>query len=302
MKKLCVIVSTYNGSKFFHEQLKSILGQKNVELDIYIRDDGSDSKMVELLQEYTKIENVHVLLGTNMGYVKSFMYMLYHVPDEYDYYAFCDQDDVWLPDKLNSAILKMNEYIQEPCFYFSSLTYVDEMLNYIGKKTYDKMTIDFGSAIVRNRISGCSVVINKKLLDISKKVEWDNLEIGSHDSWFYRLCLFVGGKIIYDDKSYILYRQHGNNVTGLKQGWKRRVKAEWDNVFVKSGWRYKIVVLLNQVYGKSIAKDCVEEVKQILNYRDNINCKVKLLFNKKVNSGILVVDVLKNIAIILNKF
>lgn len=102
---IAVIMSTYNGEKYLREQLDSILNQKDVNLDLYVRDDGSVDGTAEILNQYSKrYPQVHVELAANAGVGNSFMNCLYSVPGEYQYYGFADQDDIWLQDKCIAGI------------------------------------------------------------------------------------------------------------------------------------------------------------------------------------------------------
>ena len=94
MDKVCVMMSTYNGERFLPEQLDSLLGQQGVETEIYIRDDGSADSTRDIIEKYMrKHANIHFTEGRNIGPGRSFWELLRYV-SEYDYYAFCDQDDV----------------------------------------------------------------------------------------------------------------------------------------------------------------------------------------------------------------
>ena len=99
-----VLMSTYNGEKYIREQIESILNQKKVKVHLLIRDDGSQDSTIEIVKEYAnKYPNVSVYAGKNIGIGNSFMELLRNAP-EADYYAFADQDDVWLDGKLERAI------------------------------------------------------------------------------------------------------------------------------------------------------------------------------------------------------
>ena len=96
MDKVAVLLSAYNGEKFLCEQIDSIMNQQNVDLDLYIRDDGSSYRTQEYLKQYVEQnDSIHLQNGCNLGVANSFMSLLYNVPNHYDYYAFADQDDIW---------------------------------------------------------------------------------------------------------------------------------------------------------------------------------------------------------------
>ena len=103
MKKVCVLMSTYNGEKYLKEQIDSILKQKGVKVNLLVRDDGSTDNTLSLLEEYKKKGLLDYCCGSNMKPARSFMELLSIAPDS-DYYAFSDQDDYWEHDKLFNAV------------------------------------------------------------------------------------------------------------------------------------------------------------------------------------------------------
>ncbi|HFO5729199.1 TPA: glycosyltransferase, partial [Escherichia coli] len=110
---------------YLREQLNSILNQNadNFSIDIYVRDDGSNNVNLVNLRQMTSCLPINVFEGSNIGVTKSFFTLLEQV-DSYDYYAFCDQDDVWLDDKISSAVTMMKDS-EGPVLYCSAYTLVD---------------------------------------------------------------------------------------------------------------------------------------------------------------------------------
>ena len=118
MHNIAVAMSTYNGELYIKEQINSILEQKNVKVELFVRDDGSKDKTLGILETYgEKWNNIHFIKGENLGVGNSFMELLYSIGCEYEYYAFADQDDVWLPDKLNQGIAKIEDGDKLGCMY-----------------------------------------------------------------------------------------------------------------------------------------------------------------------------------------
>lgn len=233
MFKVAVVMSTYNGEKYLREQLDSILSQKGVEVVLYVRDDGSSDGTKEILNEYTeKHENIHVDFAQNVGVGNSFMNALYATPDTFDYYAFADQDDIWCEDKLYEAaklLKKSGKYL-----YGSNQECVDKDGNSLGLR-YDensKIHLTPESILSVNTIAGCTMVLTndfyKILTDDNKRPEPSLLENRIHDVWLAMIASVYDG-IVYDERSYIKYRQHENNVVGASKdgfvkGLKRRFK------------------------------------------------------------------------------
>ena len=125
---VAVIMSTYNGEKFLDEQINSILSQKDVVVHLYVRDDGSTDSTRQILSNTQKNnKNLHLFFENNIGVGNSFMKCLYYAKANYDYYAFSDQDDIWLPEKLIKAITFLEENHKE--LYCSNQMCVDRYGN-----------------------------------------------------------------------------------------------------------------------------------------------------------------------------
>lgn len=227
MRKVQVLLSSYNGEKFIREQIDSILAQKNVEVELLIRDDGSTDGTKDILWQYESIHNnIRVIYGENLGVIKSF-FSLTEEANGAAYTAFADQDDVWLPEKLFQAVTLLEKEQQNiPLVYCSDKQLVDESLNPLPTAiTYNKVRPEFGNALVENMCTGCTCVINRKMLLLLKGRQPEFTVM--HDFWIY-LVGSCFGRVIYDEKAYILYRQHGTNTLGaassLWENYRKRVK------------------------------------------------------------------------------
>ena len=213
-RKVQVLLSTYNGEKYIQEQIHSILEQ-NINVQLLIRDDGSTDTTPQILAEYEKkYPNIKVYYEKNIGVISSF-FRLFQLADEtYSYFALADQDDVWLPEKLSRAVAKLEQekHPALPMVYCSEQTLVDKNLNILSEKRwYKQVREEFGNALVENICTGCTCVINGSLLRLLKNQSPRFMIM--HDFWIY-LVGTCFGTVIYDEKSYILYRQHGQNNIG----------------------------------------------------------------------------------------
>lgn len=218
--RTCVLMSTYNGEKYIREQIESILNQKNVEIELLIRDDGSTDNTACICKEYeVKEKNIHFYQGKNIGVGNSFLDLIQNAPDT-DYYAFSDQDDVWLEDKLEKSIKGIEDELgnkNKAVLYTSNQIVVDSELNIIGMRFEEEPKHDLFNTVCENKLSGCTMTFNKCLKDIILQLHLEDYEITLkqrlHDTW----CIIVAnivGKVIYDKEGRILYRQHENNVVG----------------------------------------------------------------------------------------
>ena len=212
--RVTVLLSTYNGERYLREQLKSLVNQDAVSIDLYVRDDLSSDNTVAILNEYKDVLNIKIVPSErNLGPAYSFMTLIHNTDLDTDYYAFCDQDDVWKPQKLISAIECIGKSYYEPILYCSATKQVDENLNEL--TTFKKVhyTEDLGSSIVATEAPGCTMVFTKRLMEELKSYYPQYLYM--HDNWAILVCLSIGGRVIYNPSSEILYRRHDNNTTGI---------------------------------------------------------------------------------------
>lgn len=280
MKKVQVLLSSYNGEKYIVDQLDSILRQTDVEVHCYIRDDGSTDNTLDILHKYqNNNKNIKVIKGVNIGYKASFMQLL-EMSDEFEYYAFSDQDDIWMPNKLISAIKKIeNSNKNVASLYCSNCTVVDESLNYI-RNLHDNENIipHKGKALVQGFAHGCTMVLNKKARDLVLKHPYKGDQ--PHDFWIPLLMIYLG-QVIYDKNSYILYRQHTNNVFGSQKHWTRLVRHGINKFDKKKNISNTIKELLIG-YSEYIFLDDRLMLEEICNYDKALKSKIRLLLNANI--------------------
>lgn len=247
-KKVIVLLSTYNGEKYVREQLESILHQTYTNLKILVRDDGSTDNTCNILNEYEQQGKIDIIRGTNVGFAQSFFELIDKVEDA-DYYAFADQDDVWLPQKIEWA-LEMLEKMDEdkPVLYFSNFDFYDDELNFIAHRKKDNPEISFRNAMVECLPLGFNILFNRCARDMTKEVHPQKST--GHDWWMYMLCAGLG-QVVYDERVTVKYRRHKATTSGNEQSfislmiW--RVKY-----FVINGYFRKIhdqIVEFNDLYG-----------------------------------------------------
>jgi len=165
-----------------------------------------------LVQEWAEgCSNVRLLQGPRLGAANSFFTLLDSCGDECDYFAFADQDDVWLPDKIERAVFSLGRHgTEEPAMYCSRVEYVDERLGHIRYSRIPKR-VDFANALVENIAIGCTVVLNGSARSLlRRRVPQKTL---MHDWWCY-LVVSALGKVVFDERPGIKYRQHAGNVVG----------------------------------------------------------------------------------------
>ena len=225
LKTVTVLLSTYNGEKFLEEQLQSLIQQKNVEVRILVRDDGSTDGTVSILDRWKNDRLLNWYTGDNVGAGKSFVDLLFKVPQS-DYYAFCDQDDVWLPNKLELSLLKMEQcesiHLDKPIIIHTDMWGVNKDLELISDSfwKYSKLRPDilntFKYLAICNSVNGCTMLLNNAARDIViQKYFVQSLVL--HDVLVSLIVAYNNGIIDYVETPTMLYRQHGSNVVGARE-------------------------------------------------------------------------------------
>ena len=213
---IAVLMSSYNGKQYIKQQIQSILDQKcDLEVDIYVRDDGSTDGTREILQQYAQEGVLHWYTGENLKPAKSFMDLLSHCP-QHDFYAFCDQDDYWKPEKLQAGTDLIRD-ITVPAFSFANARLVDRDLKDLGRSVYRTTPhTDLPTISCAGGILGCTMVLNHALAELFRTKPVPEKLI-MHDFYVALVCALAGGEIRYDPTPRMLYRQHGNNVIGVSR-------------------------------------------------------------------------------------
>lgn len=209
--------------EFLPELMRSILGQSYPASAITVRDDGStDGTYGAACHLGGASPAIRAIQGTNLGAASSFFKLLADAGDDCDYFAFADQDDVWLPGKLENAVSRLERSdASRPVMYCSRQEYVDEELRHLGFSHLPRH-IGFGNALVENVATGCTVVLNRQARRLI--VERPPGKVIMHDWWCY-LVAAAFGQVVFDDRPSVQYRLHGKNAIGAPthalQKWSR---------------------------------------------------------------------------------
>lgn len=279
--KVNIYLSYYNGSEYIDAQIASLLNQRNVDVHIYIRDDGSNEIEAAYIDKYCDNKKITVIHSENLGYRKSFMWLASKITEKADFYAFCDQDDVWLNNKLEIACERLENYT-EPAAYSALPQYVDSKLSPLNGCSSMVDHLHFGKMNVDDALGyhffglGCTFVWNNALNNILHKIDLKYYSF-AHDNFLSVLAPFVG-TFYRDDKQVILYRQHGQNASGDKS--KKKSIKKYLKIF-KGGKKKPISFLIRKYifdeFKQYIQKNDLELLRLSINYRTNILDKIKLI-------------------------
>ena len=223
--KIHILLSTYNGEQFLAEQIQSIQQQTVQDWKLLIRDDGSRDRTREIIQEFvaqdSRIHWINENESKNLGVIKSFHNLAQF--EEADVYFFSDQDDVWLPQKLELSLAEARKYPAEmPLMVYMDLTVVNQDLEVLSNSMIRSQSGHANTELVQelteNTVTGGVAMVNHALIQLWNQTE----DILMHD-WYLALLATAFGKLVYIDQPGELYRQHEHNVLGART-WSKRIK------------------------------------------------------------------------------
>jgi len=222
---VAILLSTFNGEKYLAEQLDSIAAQTCQDWIIVASDDGSRDGTLSILEHYRHRfghDRLRIVQGPGQGFAANFLSMATDTSISAHFFAFCDQDDLWHPDKLERAFAWLEQ--QPPAkasLYCSRTRLVDEGGRPQGLSPLFGKPPSFRNALVQSLAGGNTMVFNQCARDLLAKA--GNIPVISHDWWLYILTSGNEGHIHYDPRPTIDYRQHGRNLIGANSGMSDRL-------------------------------------------------------------------------------
>lgn len=278
-----ILMATYNGEKYISEQIESILKQDYKKWKLYIRDDGSTDNTIKILKEYQKkYSDIITILEDNKGNLGAklcFSELMKYSTSPYC--MFCDQDDVWLSNKISITLSAMKDIeeikgFRTPILVHTDLKVVDDKLSIIHPSIWEYVNLDpsrnkLNKLLVKATVTGCTMMINKTLKELAQDIPNETL---MHDYWI-SLVASACGYIKYVENSTILYRQHGNNQVGSG----KKSIFEKINKALKSK-RYDLNILESKVLYKRYNK--LMSPKNIKILRDFIRIEESSFIGKRI--------------------
>ena len=248
---VAILLCTYNGEQFLAEQLDSLEVQTHQNWVLMVSDDGSSDTTLQILQKYqAKWPQGKMIIrrGPQKGYCQNFLSLACDSEIKADYYAFCDQDDVWLPEKLTVALKTIisNQNIYVPFVYCGRTTYVTDQLKPCGTSPLFVFPPSFRNALVQSIAGGNTMVFNLAAKLLLEKAGLAN--VPSHDWWVYQLVSGADGDVFYDPEPFLLYRQHDGALVGGNNSFVskiERVMMLWHRRF--QDWTTQNIAALNEV-------------------------------------------------------
>ncbi len=302
MLKVQVLMSTYNGSKYIDAQLISILNQTYSNITILIRDDGSTDNTKEYLERYMSQypSIIKCIFGDNLGVIRSFFNLLDEADKDCEYFAFCDQDDFWLPDKIERAVNKLELMSNTPAMICTATQITDAKLQTLRLwPTNPRRSPSFYNALVQNIAVGATITLNRRALDVLSQERVDPNHIQMHDWWAY-LCVSAFGKVIFDPVPSILYRQHANNAVGGEASLLASLQKKWSSFQKHKGKRllHKQAMEFHRIHGEHVEQAIRTQLELFIQERGTLVDRVAYLKDSRLYRNSLLEQLLFRVLIL----
>ena len=282
MKKIQILLSTYNGEAHLREQLDSYTKLSNFEdIKVLIRDDGSTDSTRQILKEYSEKYGFKIIEGENIGLNASMHELICACDLECKYFSFSDQDDVWLPNKLERAVDMLDKLDDsEPNLYAACSSITNDSLKVMGKTLYPKRPLTFYNAMIQNVCVGHTQVCNRELIKLLRPCFSKDIYV--NDSWIYTLATAIG-HVVYDPQPTTLYRQHGNNVIGYESSKLKLLMKRLRRLRTGQSRRYSYQLkAFCELYGGIIPSKYLNEANKYFCKQKNFFTRLGYIFTTKM--------------------
>lgn len=225
--RVAILLCTYHGQHYLAEQLESFAAQSHTSWEVWASDDGSEDDTHSILEAYISkwgSGRLSMHFGPAEGFAANFLSLTCNASINADFYAYSDQDDVWEADKLARAVQWLQSVPAEvPALYCSRTQLVDADNNEIGVSPLFTKAPSFANALMQNIGGGNTMVFNNAARELLREAG-ENKSVITHDWWAYMVVTGCGGRVFYDSKPTLRYRQHGGNLVGTNADWTARFK------------------------------------------------------------------------------
>jgi glycosyltransferase involved in cell wall biosynthesis len=241
LQSVAVLLGTWNGGRHIEQQLASLAAQTHLNWRLIVSDDGSTDDTIHQIVQFADDDprrRVEVragprslgtgsqpLLDPRQPATTNFLSLLADTSIDAHYFALCDQDDVWHPEKLQRAAEKLATVPDTvPALYCSRTRLIGDSGRTCGFSPLFRRAPTFRNALVQSLAGGNTMVLNKAARDLVAKA--GNVHVVAHDWWIYMLVSGAGGYVYYDAHPMVDYRQHADNLVGANTG----LTAVWDRI------------------------------------------------------------------------
>lgn len=225
---VAILMAVKDGAPYLEAQLESLARQTHGDWSLMLADDGSRDASRAIARRFAATmpgRAIRLTEGPRAGATRNFLNLVGQVPAAADYVAFCDQDDVWRPEKLATALARLGALPPDrPALYCGRTQLVDAALGPIGLSRLPRRAPSFAHALAQNLAGGNTMVLNAPALALLRvAAQWPG-PVPAHDWLAYQLVMGAGGTVLFDDIPQVLYRQHGRNLVGSNRGLRARTR------------------------------------------------------------------------------
>ncbi|MFV2033996.1 MAG: glycosyltransferase family 2 protein [Halocynthiibacter sp.] len=227
--RYCILMALYNGAKYLEAQLDSFSDQSVTDWDLLISDDGSTDESLAIIATFAermrgRSHSITVVKGPKKGFAMNFLSLIARVSTSADWIALSDQDDVWLPEKLERGKTHLaRSPVARPALYCSRTWICDANLGNRRLSEFPARLPGFRNALVQNIAAGNTIMLNRAACDLARNLAGEIKALVAHDWWLYQLITGIGGDLAYDIEPTLLYRQHKANNFGANSGWRAHI-------------------------------------------------------------------------------
>ena len=250
-RPMTIALCTCNGMPWLPAQLDSLLAQGHKDWTLWVGDDGSSDGTLDCLAAFAAAHPgrlARIVAGPRRGSAANFLSLLCHPDFPPGPVALCDQDDVWLPEKLGRAEAALRGAGEAPAVWAARYLFCDEALAHRRPSTLWPRPPSFGNALVQNILSGHTLTLNAAALRLVRQAGVQ--DVPHHDWWIYQLMTGAGARVLQEPEPMLLYRQHGTNTVGAQRGLRARLsRLDWLFDGTYRGWNRRHLAALGRARG-----------------------------------------------------
>lgn len=219
-----ILMGTFNGGRWLGAQLDSFLAQTHTCWTLWVSDDGSSDDTRAQLEAFASRypgRLIRIMDGPRQGSAANFLHLLCHPDLPSGIVALSDQDDVWMPHKLERAVAQLNTAGPAPCVWSARYMISNAELKASRTSEIWSRGPSLGNAVVQNIMSGHTLTLNPAAVELMRCAE--KQKVPHHDWWIYLVMMACGARALLDPELVLHYRQHNANTIGVRSS----ASARW---------------------------------------------------------------------------
>ncbi|AKO64554.1 hypothetical protein VI34_06400 [Methylophilales bacterium MBRSG12] len=216
---IAILMATFEDEYFILDQLDSIMMQTYMHFKLYVSDDSFSKKTYQIIAQYQKKypDKIFYQQGPKEDYVNNFLSLVNQKNIQADIFLFCDQDDFWVPKKLDYIVDCFKRHSNnKPILYSSSKIIINDDKTCIGATNHEMVSPSLENSFFENITGGNTMAFNSTFRNILTQYNTKGIQIPSHDWWCYIVSMIHDVEVILDDRPLLFYRQHHDSLIGFR--------------------------------------------------------------------------------------